>query len=541
MQHGSGVAGARASGDAPRKPLVTPRAARFDAGMVDSPRLTRRSALALAAASAAVLAEARAAAPAPAGPLTALPAHRLAAMIAAREVSSVEVTGAYLDRIARLNPVVNAIVGLQDRAGLMVQAASADAVVKAGGPLGALHGLPHAVKDLSAAAGLPWTMGSPIFKDQVAKADALMVERLRRAGAIFVGKTNTPEYGLGSHTYNPVWGTTRNPWDVTRSAGGSSGGAAVALALDLLPLADGSDYGGSLRNPAGWNNVYGMRPSLGRVPGDGPDDWLTSMGVAGPMARSVADLALLLSVQAGYDARKPMMLEGSGEAFRAVQPEAMKGKRIGWAGDLGGAVPYEPGVLETCRKALTRLEVMGAVVEDAVPDFPVEQAWQAFVKLRHWQQGGNLLALYRNPAQRAQLKEAAIWEVEGGLALSAYDVNALSVVRSQWSRAVHTLFQRYDYWVMPTAQLFPFPADWTWPRAIAGQTMRTYHEWMKAVCLVTMTGCPAVAVPAGFGPQGLPIGLQIIAPVHGDAACLAAAAAWEAASGDILSRKPPLA
>lgn len=509
--------------------------------MFETPRLSRRSALALAAASAAVMAEARAGAPPPSGPLTAMPAHALAAMVAARKVSAVEVVGAYLDRIVRLNPAVNAVIALQDRAGLLKQAAVADAAVLSGGPLGALHGLPHAVKDLSPVAGLPFTMGSPIFRDQVAKTDGLMVERLRKAGLVFIGKTNSPEFGLGSHTYNSVWGTTRNAWDQTRSAGGSSGGAAVALALDLVPLADGSDYGGSLRNPAGWNNVFGFRPSLGRVPGDGPEDWLTSMGVAGPMARSVADLALLLSVQAGFDARKPMMLESSGEAFCAIRPEAMKGKRIGWAGDLGGAVPYEPGVLETCRKALSRFEDMGAVVEDAVPDFPVEQAWQAFVALRHWQQGGGLLALYRDPAKRALLKEAAIWEVEGGLGISAFDVNAHSLVRTAWSRAVHKLFQRYDYWVMPTAQLFPFPADWTYPKDIAGQSMRTYHEWMKAVCLVTLSSCPSVAVPAGFGAAGLPIGLQIIAPVHADAACLSAAAAWEAANGDIVSRKPPLA
>lgn len=513
--------------------------------MFETTRLTRRSALALGAATAAIMAEARAA-PLPAGPITALPAHRLAQLIAVRQLSSSEVTAAYLDRIARLNPAVNAVVGMPDRAALLKQAAAADAAVKAGGTLGALHGLPHAVKDLSAVAGLPFTMGSPIFRDQVARADGLMVERLRRAGVVFVGKTNSPEFGLGSHTFNPVWGTTRNPWDLARSAGGSTGGGAVALALDLLPLADGSDYGGSLRNPAGWNNVFGLRPSLGRVPNDSADDWLTSMGVAGPMARSVADLALLFSVQAGFDARKPMMLEGGGEAFRAVQPEAMKGKRIGWAGDLGGTVPYEPGMLETCRRALARFEAMGAVVEDAVPDFPVEQAWQAFVKLRHWQQGGNLLALYRDPARRALLKDAAIWEVEGGLALSAYDVNAWSAVRSQWSRAVHKLFKRFDYWVMPTSQLFPFPADWVYPKAIAGREMRTYHEWQLATCLVTLAGCPAVAVPAGFGPAGsgaagLPIGIQIAAPVHADAACLAAAAAWEAANADLVARKPPLA
>ncbi len=509
--------------------------------MVKTPRLTRRSALALGAASAAILAEARLGAATPSGAITALPGHRLAAMIAARQVSAVEVMAAYLDRIERLNPKVNAVIALQDRAGLMKQADAADAAVKSGAALGPLHGLPHAVKELSAVAGLPFTMGSPIFKSQIAAADGLMVERLRKAGVVFIGKTNSPEFGLGSHTFNPVWGTTRNPWDLTRSAGGSTGGGAVALALDLVPLADGSDYGGSLRNPAGWNSVFGLRPSLGRVPNDTPDDWLTSMGVAGPMARSAADLALLFSVQAGFDARRPMMLEGSGEAYRAIKPEAMKGKRIGWAGDLGGAVPYEPGVLETCRKALARFEDMGAVVEDAVPDFPVEQAWQAFVKLRHWQQGGNLLALYNDPAKRALLKDAAIWEVEGGLALSAFEVNAWSTVRSGWSRSVAKLFQRYDYWVMPTSQLFPFPAEWTYPKAIAGRTMRTYHEWMMATCLVTLTGMPTVAVPAGFGPSGLPIGLQIAAPVHADAECLAVAAAWEAVSGDILARKAVLA
>lgn len=514
------------------------RRGRFNDGMIDSPRLTRRSALALGAASAAILAQARVAAAKPDGPLTRMPAHQLAGMIAVRQVSSAEVTTAFLDRIALHNPAVNAVIGMPDRAGLIKQAAAADAAVKAGKPLGALHGLPHAVKDLSAVAGLPFTMGSPIFNDQIAATDGLMVERLRKAGVIFIGKTNSPEFGLGSHTFNPVWGTTRNPWDLTRSAGGSTGGGAVALALDMVPLADGSDYGGSLRNPAGWNSVFGLRPSMGRVPSDTADDWLVSMGVAGPMARGAADLALLFSVQAGFDARRPMMLEGSGEAYRAIQPEAMKGKRIGWAGDLGGTVPYEPGVLETCRKALSRFEDLGAVVDDAVPDFPVEQAWQAFVKLRHWQQGGNLLPFYRDPAKRALLKEAAVWEVEGGLALSAFDVNAWSAVRSGWSRAVAKLFQRFDYWVMPTSQLFPFPADWIYPREIAGQTMQTYHEWMKATCLVTLSGSPAVAVPAGFGPGGLPIGLQFVAPVRADGECLAVAAAWEAVIGDILARKP---
>lgn len=508
--------------------------------MMQTPRLTRRATLALAATSAAVLAESRLLGAALPSDITAMPGHALAGAIRARKVSAVEAMQAYLDRIARRNPAVNAIVALQDGGALLKQAADMDAAVRAGRPLGPLHGLPHAVKDLTPVAGLPFTQGSPIFRDRVATTDGLMVERLRRAGVVFIGKTNTPEFGLGSHTFNPVYGHTCNPYDLTKSAGGSSGGAAVGLALDMLPLADGSDYGGSLRNPAGWNNLFGLRCSYGRVPGDGAEDWLPTMGTLGPLGRSVADLALLLSVQAGFDARKPLMLDGSGQAFRAIRPEAMKGKRIGWAGDLGGAVPYEPEVLEVCRKALSRFEAMGAVVEDAVPDHPVEPAWQAFMRIRHWQQGAGILPLYRDPARRALLKADAVWEVENGLALSAYDITAHSVVRSAWSRAVHRLFKRYDYWVMPTSQLFPFPGEWTYPAEIAGKTMRSYHEWQMATCLVTLSGCPSIAVPAGFGRAGLPIGLQIVAPVHAEAACLAAAAAWEAAAADILARRPPL-
>ena len=496
--------------------------------------------IALAALAAALVTRGRGlAATAPAGPLTDWTARDLAAAIAARRVSAVEVTRAFLDRIDRVNPHVNAIVAMRDRAAILADAQSADRAVADGSALGPLHGLPHAVKDLEPVAGLLWTQGSPIFAHQVAGHDGMVAERLRRAGVTFVGKTNTPEFGLGSHSYNPVWGVTRNPWDLARSAGGSSGGAAVALATRMLPLADGSDYGGSLRNPAGWNNVFGFRTSLGRIATEGRDDWLVAPSVTGPMARNVGDLALMLSVMAGWDARMPLAIESDATALRAIDPVAMKGKRIAWSGDFGGKVPFDPGVLDVARQAVDRFAALGAHVEEAVPDFPVDQVWRAFVGLRHFHTGAGMLPLYNDPALRSQLKPEAIWEIEGGLGLSAYDVAALSVLHTGWSRAVAALLRRYDYWIVPTAQVFPFAVEQHWPKSVGGQTMQTYHEWMQAVCLVTLSGCPSLAVPAGFNGAGLPMGVQIIAPVHGEAACLAAAAAYEMAAADLLATRPP--
>ena len=279
-----------------------------------------------------------------------LDAVALSDAIHTRRVSCVEVMTAYLDHIERLNPKVNAIVALEDRGGLIAQATERDAQLARGESTGPLHGFPHAVKDLQFVKGMLSTQGSPIFKDFIPPADSLMVERLRKAGAIIIGKTNTPEFGIGSHTYNPVYGITRNAYDQTRSAGGSSGGAAVSLALRMLPVADGSDYGGSLRNPAGWNNVVGFRTSIGRVPNDALDVWLPSIGVTGPMARNISDLSLLLSVQAGYDARAPLSMEGNGAAFQGSLEASFRGKRIAWAGDFKGYTPYEPGVLDVCQE-----------------------------------------------------------------------------------------------------------------------------------------------------------------------------------------------
>jgi len=464
----------------------------------------------------------------------------LGAAIRARRVSCAEVMGAYLDHIERLNPQVNAIVALQDRDALLGQARERDGELARGALRGPLHGFPIAVKDLAPVKGMPMTMGSRILKDFVAPADSIMVERLRRAGAIFIGKTNTPEFGLGSHTYNSVYGATRNAYDQTRSAGGSSGGAAVALALRMLPLADGSDYGGSLRNPAGWNNVYGFRTSYGLVPPDARDAWLPSMTVLGPMARNVADLALLLSVQAGHDARAPLSMAGDGARFGGRLERDFTGTRIAWAGDCNGYLPYEPGVLDLCREALKTFAAMGCIVEEAVPDYSLEAMWRAWRTLRAWQSGSNLLAYYEDPEKRALMKPEAVFEVEHGLRLTAFDITAASVVRTEWYQAVRRFFATYDYWILPTAQLFPFAVDLHWPREIAGRKMETYHEWMKGVLPATMSGCPTLAAPAGFNAQGLPMGIQIVAPNQADFACLQLAFAYDVATGWPTRRLPTL-
>ena len=464
----------------------------------------------------------------------------LATAIRSRQVSCVEVMTSYLDHIEKTNPHVNAIVARQEPSALLAQSRERDLQLARGEWMGPLHGFPHAVKDTTPVKGIKTTMGSPILRDFVASADSVMVERLRQAGAIFIGKTNTPEFGLGSHTYNPVYGVTRNAYDQSRSAGGSSGGAAVSLALRMLPLADGSDYGGSLRNPAGWNHVFGFRTSYGLVPADGRDAWLPSMGVIGPMARNVADLAMLLAVQAGYDDRAPLSMTGEGAVFRQSLERDFKGKRIAWAGDFHGYLPYEPGVLELCEEALKTFEAMGCTVEKAQPDYPVDSVWRAWLKLRAWQSGASLLMYYNEPTTRALLKPEAIFEVESGQKLTAFDIAAASMVRTEWYQAVRHLFNTYDYLIAPTAQVFPFDVNDHWPQEIAGKKMATYHEWMKGVVLITMSGCPSLAVPAGFSPQGLPMGIQIVGPNHADFCCLQLACGYEVANGRAAKRVPTL-
>ncbi len=314
--------------------------------------------------------------------LVLLDATGLANAIRTRRVSCAEVMTAYLDHIERHNPAVNAIVALQARKDLLAQANERDAQAQRGEWMGPMHGFPHAVKDLQPVKGVVSTSGSPIFRGFVPTADSIMVGRLRRAGAIIIGKTNTPEFGLGSHTYNTVYGTTLNPYDRTRSAGGSSGGAAVALALRMLPLADGSDFGGSLRNPAAWNNVLGFRPSFGRIPVAGDEIWLPGMSVNGPMARTVPDLAMLFGVQGGRDERAPLSMEAKSFDLGNQLSVDLKGKRVGWLGDFGGVTPCEAGVLEVCKAALKTFETLGCSVEDVLPDVALPPVWQALLKLR---------------------------------------------------------------------------------------------------------------------------------------------------------------
>jgi amidase len=465
----------------------------------------------------------------------------LANAIRSKQVSCVEVMTAYLAHIEKVNPHVNAIVALQDGDRLLAEARVKDEKLARNEPVASLHGFPFAVKDLIAVKGLPMTMGSPILKDFIPDTDSVMAERLRRAGVIFIGKTNTPEFGLGSNTYNPVYGVTRNAYDQSRSAGGSSGGAAVALALRMLPVADGSDYGGSLRNPAGWNNVFGFRTSYGRIPVDGRDAWLPSMGVLGPMARNVRDLAMLLAIQAGYDDRVPLSMTESPSLFKGNLARDFKGTRVAWVRDFNGQVPYESGVLETCELALKAFEAIGCAIEVAQPDYPIESVWRAWLRLRAWQSGSALLAYYKDPSKRVLMKPEAIFEVESGLKLSAFDVTAASAVRTEWYIALRRFFTEYDYLIVPTAQLFPFDANLDWPKEIAGHKMETYHEWMKGMLPITMAGCPALAAPAGVNAEGLPIGIQIVARNHGERSCLELAHAYEMVANRICERVPPLA
>lgn len=471
--------------------------------------------------------------------LVMLDATTLAQNIRARRVSCTEVMTAFLDHIERHNPAVNAIVALQPRKDLLAQANERDAQAQRGEWRGPMHGFPHAVKDLQPVRGIVSTSGSPIFRGFVPTDDSIMVGRLRRAGAIIIGKTNTPEFGLGSHTYNTVYGTTLNPYERTRSAGGSSGGAAAALALRMLPLADGSDFGGSLRNPAAWNNVLGFRPSFGRVPVAGDDVWIPGMSVNGPMARTIPDLAMLLSVQAGRDDRAPLSMETKSFELGSLLSADLKGKRIGWLGDFGGVTPCEAGVIDICKEALKTFEALGCNVEDVLPDIALPPVWRGLLKLRGWHAGGGLLELYNDPVKRRQMKPEAIFEVESGLKLSAFDVRAASVVRTNWFNSISRLFARFDYLVGPAAQVFPFDAKLDWPHAIGDVRMETYHEWQKGNFLITMTGCPALAVPAGFSAQGLPIGLQIVAPVNHDLACFQLGHAYHMSSDWTHKRLPP--
>ncbi|MFH0132404.1 amidase [Variovorax sp. VaC1] len=450
-----------------------------------------------------------------------LPARQLAAMIRSRALSSREVVSAFLQQVDALNPRFNAIVSMVDRAQVLAQADAADAAVAAGQALGPLHGLPQAIKDTAAAKGIRSTFGSPLFANNVPAVDAIMAERMRAAGAIFIGKTNVPEFGLGSHTYNPVFGATGNAWNPDFSAGGSSGGTAVALALRMLPVADGADMGGSLRNPAAFNNVLGFRPSQGRVPfWPRNETFMGQLVTEGPMGRSADDLALLLSVQSGYDARAPLSLDSAVPDWHGQLDADLKGKRIGWLGDLGGHMPFEDGILALCETALGRLDAGGVRVEAIAPDFDWHRIWRAFVVLRQFGIGSNLGAAYDKPEARALMKPELQWEIAQCRQLAVSDVQQALVDRTAWYDHLLGLFEHHDFLALPTAQVFPFPVEQHWPREIAGRTMDSYHRWMEVVTPGTLSGCPVISLPVGFNAKGLPMGVQIIGRPRADLSVL---------------------
>jgi len=469
-----------------------------------------------------------------------LDAAALSRAIKAKQFSCLEVMKAYLDQIERLNPLVNAIVSLLPRDDLLEQARTRDAQLARGEYLGWMHGFPHAVKDLEPTRGIRTTKGSPLFKNFFPRDDSIMVERIRRAGAILIGKTNVPEFGLGSQTYNPVFGTTLNAYDQSKTCGGSSGGAAVALALRMLPVADGSDHGGSLRNPAAWNNIFGFRTSPGRVPSQWFEVFIPTISVHGPMARSVPDLAMFLSVIAGYDERTPLSIRQDPAEFAAPLGRGFKGTRIGWVGDFGGKIPFEPGVLELCESSLKVFESLGCSVETVTLEYPIEQVWQSWLKLRGWQIASELRMQHADPAQRAMMKPEVQWEIENGLNTTVIEVAHASRVRTAWYHSVVRFFEKYDFMIAPAGQVFPFDAMTHWPKEVAGVAMDTYHRWMQVMIPISMSGCPALCVPAGFNDRGLPMGVQIVGPNHAEMACMQLAHAYDQATNWVTKRPPPL-
>ncbi len=463
------------------------------------------------------------------------PARSLARQLRVGERSAREVMQAFLARIEACNPRVNAICTLIPAEQALALADSADRARQKGEALGPLHGLPMAVKDLADTKGIRTTLGSPIFADNVPDEDCLLVQRLKGAGALIIGKTNTPEFGAGSNTFNPLFGVTRNPYDLARTPGGSSGGAAAALACGMLPLADGSDMGGSLRNPAAFCNVVGFRPSVGRVPHwPTPMAFQSRLGVEGPLARDVDDCALLLSVLAGPDPRDPMSLQDGGERFRHEMGQALTGSRIAWTPDLG-MLAVESEVKNLCAAVLPRLESHAVRVDTAHPD--LDGAMDVFRALRAaWfaATGGPLLARHRH-----LMKDTVVGNIEAGQKLRAADLIRAESLRTRLYVRLLEFFERYDFLVLPSTQVQPFDCGTEWVREIEGQSMPDYIDWMSICCIISVFGLPAISVPAGFTAAGLPVGLQIVGPPRADAAVLGMARVVEQVT-DCRARRPRL-
>jgi amidase len=458
-------------------------------------------------------------------PLCFTSAVEMAQLIRAKKLSAREALAEHLKQIDRVNPKVNAIVTLVAEMANEA-AAKADEMQAHNEPLGPLHGLPVAHKDLIDTRGIRTTFGSPLFKDHIPTEDNILVERMRRAGAIIVGKTNTPEFGAGSQTFNTVFGATRNPYDLTKTCGGSSGGAAVALACGMVPVASGSDTGGSLRNPAAFCNVVGFRPSIGRVPNPKAGFGWSTLSTQGCLGRSVADLALSLSTIAGPDPNTPLAINEPGDLFARPLDRSFKGVRVAWFKDLGGA-PFDARVRAVVDAHRATFESLGCNVEQAEPDFSPAEI--SFRTLRAWVSAANYgTVLQQHPdAFKETLKD----EIQSGMKLTGQDIAHAEVAHSLMWRRFQAFLERYEYFILPTTQSPAFEINTPYPTEIAGVHFDNYIDWMKSCWYISATGNPAASVPAGFTPEGLPVGVQIVGRDKQDFSVLQLAHAFEQATG----------
>jgi amidase len=462
------------------------------------------------------------------------PATELATMVRTRQVSARELLEAHLARIEAVNPALNAIVTL-DAEGARAAADAADAALAAGEDVGPLHGLPVAHKDTHATGGMRTTWGSPLHAGTVPAHDELVVARLKAAGAIRVGKTNVPEFAAGSHTFNTLFGVTHNPYRHGLSAGGSSGGAAAALAAGLVPLAEGSDMGGSLRNPAAFCNVVGLRPTPGRVPTHPAAIGWSQLSVQGPMGRTVGDVALAMSALAGPDPRVPIALSDDPAGFAAPLPTDLTGLRVAWAPDLGGRVTVDPAITSVLGASIGVFESLGATVEEACPD--LSGADEVFGTLRAWLFEAAFGEISRRSPDK--VKESIRWNAEMGAKLTGPDLARAEQLHTRLHERMVGFFERYDVLLAPTTQVLPFPVEIEYPTEIGGVVQDNYLEWMRSCTLISATGCPALSLPGGFTADGLPVGLQVVGAPRADRRVLEVGHAFEQATG-FGRRRPPL-
>jgi amidase len=462
-----------------------------------------------------------------------LSAEELVQRMRSKKLSAVEVMQAHLSQIDRINPKVNAIVTLLPEQA-MAQARFADEALAKGKELGCLHGLPVAHKDLVLTKGIRTTLGSPIFKDFVPQEDALIVERLKQAGAITIGKTNTPEFGAGSQTFNDVFGETRNPYNTSKTCGGSSGGAAVALACGMLPIADGSDMGGSLRNPASFCNVVGLRTSPRRLPSWPKFAGWSPLSVEGPMARTVKDTALMLSAMARPDPRSPIAITERGHLFSRPLDRDFKNTRIAWSHDLG-SLPVEPQVTAAIEKQRHVFEGLGCLLEECEPDLTdadeIFKVWRAWIFELHFSEFLD--------THRSQMKDTVIWNIQEGKKLSGPQIGEIERKRTELYHRVRKFMETYEFIILPVSQVPPFDVKQRYINKINDVKMETYIDWMKSCYYITTFGNPAISVPCGFTPEGLPVGVQIVGRHQDDFGVLQLAYAFEQTT-EFWKNRPPL-